>query len=159
MGRRVRCTRGSGWTVLGPHPSGSRYWTVIGDHLQVMPIADRYLRELRFGRSRAELTTKLYAGAVALYLRRCRRTGRDWSTPAADLFRPLLGSGKRPCSLSNGSPTSSKASQSCFTCQRIVSPWQVGVRVSSSQVSEWTSTAICAKDIDTLRHYTLRPWP
>ncbi|MFI6690135.1 tyrosine-type recombinase/integrase, partial [Streptomyces sp. NPDC050485] len=66
-------------------PSGSRYWTVVDDQLQVLPVADRYLRDLRFGRSRAELTTKSYAGAIALYMRWCRRTDRDWSTAAADM--------------------------------------------------------------------------
>jgi integrase len=66
-------------------PSGSRYWTVIDDGLGVVPVADRYLRELRFGRDKAESTTKSYAGGVALFLRWCRRTGRDWRTAAAEL--------------------------------------------------------------------------
>ncbi|WP_203218562.1 hypothetical protein [Saccharopolyspora spinosa] len=61
-------------------PSGSRYWTVIDDGLNVEPVADRFLRELRFGRDRAESTTKAYAGGIALFLRWCVRTGRDWTT-------------------------------------------------------------------------------
>jgi hypothetical protein len=39
---------------------------------------DAYLRHLRFGRDSAELTTKSYAGAIALFLRWCARTGRTW---------------------------------------------------------------------------------
>ena len=66
-------------------PSGSRYWTVLDDQMDAVPVADRFLRELRFGRQRAESTTKSYAVAVALYLRWCRRTGRDWATAAADI--------------------------------------------------------------------------
>ena len=66
-------------------PSGSRYWTVIDDELQVVSVADRWLRHLRFARSRAESTTKAHAGGVALYLRWCARTGRDWRTAAQEL--------------------------------------------------------------------------
>jgi integrase/recombinase XerD len=33
---------------------------------------------------RAELTTKAYAGAVALYLRWYERTGRDWRSGVSD---------------------------------------------------------------------------
>jgi site-specific recombinase XerD len=66
-------------------PSGARYWTVIDDELCVEPVADRFLRELRFGRDRAESTTKAYAGGVALFFRWCERTGRDWTTAAADM--------------------------------------------------------------------------
>ncbi|PKW17626.1 tyrosine-type recombinase/integrase [Saccharopolyspora spinosa] len=66
-------------------PSGGRYWTVLDDELEVVPVADRYLRELRFGRDRAESTTKAYAGGVALFVRWCARTGRDWRTAAADM--------------------------------------------------------------------------
>lgn len=66
-------------------PSGGRYWTVIDDELNVEPVADRFLRELRFGRDRAESTTKAYAGGIALFLQWCLRTGRDWTTAAADM--------------------------------------------------------------------------
>jgi hypothetical protein len=38
-------------------PSGMRYWTVIGEDLLVMSVADAYLRYLRFGRDAAESTT------------------------------------------------------------------------------------------------------
>lgn len=66
-------------------PSGERYWTVLDDQMAVVPEADAFLRHVRFGRAQAELTTKAYAGAVALYLRWCVRTGRVWTTAAADL--------------------------------------------------------------------------
>ncbi len=66
-------------------PSGSRYWTVVDEEFTPEPVADRWLLHLRFGRSRAELTTKAYAEAVALFLAWCRRTDRDWRVAAADL--------------------------------------------------------------------------
>ncbi|MCB8908362.1 MULTISPECIES: site-specific integrase [unclassified Streptomyces] len=66
-------------------PSGQKYWTVLDDDLEVVPVADRWLRNLRFGRDRAELTTKAYAGGVALYLRWCGWTGREWETAGRDL--------------------------------------------------------------------------
>ncbi|WP_409468131.1 hypothetical protein [Streptomyces sp. HC307] len=47
--------------------------------------ADHWLRHLRFGQHRAELTTKAYAGDVALYLSWCKRTSRDWRVAARDL--------------------------------------------------------------------------
>lgn len=59
-------------------PSGVRYWTVLDDELAVVGVADSFLRHVRFGRDGAELTTKAYAGGIALFLRWCRRTGRDW---------------------------------------------------------------------------------
>lgn len=59
-------------------PSGVRYWTVIDEELRVMPVADAYLRHVRFGRDGAESTTKTYAGAVALYLAWCTTSGEDW---------------------------------------------------------------------------------
>ncbi|MGW5223317.1 tyrosine-type recombinase/integrase [Nocardia sp. NPDC004085] len=65
-------------------PSGDRYWTVIDENYEVDLVADRYLRELRFGRDRAESTTKSYAESVSLYLRWCCSTGRDWRTAARD---------------------------------------------------------------------------
>lgn len=59
-------------------PSGSTYYTVVDDDLQVVAAADGFLQHLRLGRDRAESTTKSYAGALALYLTWCQRTGRDW---------------------------------------------------------------------------------
>ncbi|MGH8297065.1 MAG: tyrosine-type recombinase/integrase [Steroidobacteraceae bacterium] len=61
-------------------PSGARYWTVVDDDLAVVTVADAYLRHVRFARDGAELTTKSYAGAIALFLRWCARTGRHWHT-------------------------------------------------------------------------------
>nr|WP_280258854.1 site-specific integrase [Nocardia abscessus] len=66
-------------------PSGVRYWTVIDAEYEVEPVADRYLRELRFGRDRAESTTKSYAESVALFLRWCACSGREWRSAAEDL--------------------------------------------------------------------------
>jgi integrase/recombinase XerD len=66
-------------------PSGERYWTVIDETLAVVPAADRFLREERFGRDKAELTTKAHAGGVALFLCWCQRSGRDWRTAATDI--------------------------------------------------------------------------
>jgi site-specific recombinase XerD len=59
-------------------PSGVRYWTVLDDDLAVVPLADGFLRQLRFGRDGAESTTKSYASSIALFLRWCARTGRTW---------------------------------------------------------------------------------
>lgn len=66
-------------------PSGVRYWTVVDDDLRVVPVADEWLRFLRFGQSRAELTTKAHAGGAALYMRWCLSTGRHWPEAARDL--------------------------------------------------------------------------
>lgn len=65
-------------------PSGARYWTVLDDRMDVQPVADRFLRNARFGRDRAESTTKAYAGSLALYFRWCEHTARDWRTAADD---------------------------------------------------------------------------
>ena len=59
-------------------PSGERYWTVLDDELCVVPDADAFLRHVRFGRDGSELTTRAYAGGIALFLRWCARTGRSW---------------------------------------------------------------------------------
>jgi site-specific recombinase XerD len=66
-------------------PSGAGYWTVLDEELAVVPAADAFLCHLRFGRDGAESTTKAYAGAIALFLRWCSRTGRDWQAGAAQL--------------------------------------------------------------------------
>ena len=59
-------------------PSGQRYWTVLDEDLQVVGVADEFLRHQRFGRDGAESTTKAYAHAIALFLRWCARSGRAW---------------------------------------------------------------------------------
>ena len=59
-------------------PSGARYWTVLDEDLAVVAVADSFLRQVRFGRDGAESTTRAYAGSVALFLRWCARTGREW---------------------------------------------------------------------------------
>ena len=59
-------------------PSGQRYWTVLDEDLQVVGVADEYLRHLRFGRDAAESTTKAYAHSIALFLRWCARSGWSW---------------------------------------------------------------------------------
>jgi integrase/recombinase XerD len=59
-------------------PSGVRYWTVLDEEVGVVADADVFLRHVRFGRDGSELTTRSYAGGIALYLRWCARTGREW---------------------------------------------------------------------------------
>jgi integrase/recombinase XerD len=59
-------------------PSGQCYWTVLDEDLQVVGVADEFLRHQRFGRDGAESTTKAYAHAIALFLRWCGRSGRSW---------------------------------------------------------------------------------
>ncbi|MGH3252000.1 MAG: tyrosine-type recombinase/integrase, partial [Trebonia sp.] len=66
-------------------PSGARYWTVLDGELSVVPFADAFLRHLRFGRDGAESTTRAYAGSIALFLRWCSRTGKDWQAGAEHL--------------------------------------------------------------------------
>ncbi|MFE9846642.1 hypothetical protein [Streptomyces goshikiensis] len=58
---------------------------MIDDDLAVVPAADVFLRHVRFGRDQAELTTRTYAGHIALYLRWCIRTGRHWPVAAEEL--------------------------------------------------------------------------
>lgn len=66
-------------------PSGVRYWTVLDEGLEVIDAADGFLRHVRLGRDGAELTTRAYAGGIALFLRWCARTGRDWRRAAEDM--------------------------------------------------------------------------
>ena len=51
---------------------------MLDEDLQVVGVADEYLRHLRFGRDAAESTTKAYAYSIALFLRWCGRSGRSW---------------------------------------------------------------------------------
>jgi len=66
-------------------PSGVRYWTVLDEDLAVVDEADAFLRHVRFGRDGSELTTRSYAGGLALFLRWCVRTGRHWHDGVAAL--------------------------------------------------------------------------
>jgi integrase/recombinase XerD len=61
-------------------PSGARYWTVLDGDLQVVPAADSFLRQIRFGRDGAESTTRSYAYSIALFLRWCVGSGRTWQS-------------------------------------------------------------------------------
>ena len=65
-------------------PSGARYWTVLDEDLAVVPVADGFLRQVRFGRDGAESTTKSYAHSIALFLRWCaRRAGPGRRAPGS----------------------------------------------------------------------------
>src|SRR6266516_5400794 len=66
-------------------PSGERYWTVLDDELRLVSEADSFLRQIRFGRDGSELTTRSYAGSIALFLRWCGLTGRTWQAGAEHL--------------------------------------------------------------------------
>ncbi len=66
-------------------PSGQRYWTVVDEELQPVPVADSFLRHQRFGRDGAESTTKAYAHSIALFLGWCQTSGRSWQAGAEAL--------------------------------------------------------------------------
>lgn len=71
-------------------PGGRAYWTVVDGGYRVVDAADRFLRDLRFGADRAESTTKLYAGELALFLGWAARSGRDLERAARELSRFVL---------------------------------------------------------------------
>ncbi|MCX5316222.1 tyrosine-type recombinase/integrase [Streptomyces sp. NBC_00154] len=58
---------------------------MVDDELGVVEEADRFLRELRLARGRAETTTKAYAEAVVLFLTWCANSRREWRTAARDM--------------------------------------------------------------------------
>jgi hypothetical protein len=51
---------------------------VLDEDLAVVGEADAFLRHVRFGRDGSELTSRSYAGGIALFLRWCARSGRHW---------------------------------------------------------------------------------
>lgn len=53
-------------------------------------VADRFLFDLRFGRDRAESTSRVYAGELARFLGWCARSGRSLEGGARDLSRFVL---------------------------------------------------------------------
>jgi len=61
------------------------YWTVVDEAWVPVPAADAYLRHLRLGADRAEGTTRVYAGDLALFLGWCATGGRDLLSGARDL--------------------------------------------------------------------------
>jgi integrase/recombinase XerD len=81
-------------------PSGVRYWTVLDEEPAVVPVADSFLRQVRFGRDGAESTTRAYAGGIALFLRWCARSGRTWEAGIGQfgLFMIWLGHAGRAAS-------------------------------------------------------------
>ena len=50
---------------------------MLDGDLAVVPVADGFLRQVRFGRDGAESTTRSYAYSIALFLRWC-----NWARPA-----------------------------------------------------------------------------
>lgn len=84
-------------------PSGVRYWTVLDEELAVVPDADAFLRHLRLGRDCSELTTRSYAGGVALFLGWCASSGRHWHVGVEQLGLFILW--LRHCGPVDGSAT------------------------------------------------------
>ena len=71
-------------------PGGQAYWTVVDGEYRVVDVADRFLRDVRFGADRTESTTKQYAGELALFLGWAARSGRDLQRAAVELSRFVL---------------------------------------------------------------------
>lgn len=71
-------------------PDGRAYWSVVDDGYAKVAVADRFLFDLRFGRDRAESTTRVYAGELAQFLSWCDRTGRSLADGAVDLSHFVL---------------------------------------------------------------------
>ncbi|MCA1681596.1 MAG: tyrosine-type recombinase/integrase [Actinobacteria bacterium] len=71
-------------------PDGRAYWTVVDDGYRKVAVADRFLFDHRFGRDRAESTSRVYAGELASFLSWCSRGGRTLEDGARDLSRFVL---------------------------------------------------------------------
>jgi integrase/recombinase XerD len=71
-------------------PDGRAYWTVVDDLYDKVEVADGFLFDLRFGRDRAESTSRVYAGELAQFLSWCGRGGRGLEDAARDLSRFVL---------------------------------------------------------------------
>ncbi len=61
-----------------------------GEEYVRVAVADQFLFDLRFGRDRAESTTRVYAGELARFLTWCGRTGRSLEDGAQHLSRFVL---------------------------------------------------------------------
>lgn len=71
-------------------PDGRAYWTVVDDEYAKVAVADDFLFDLRFGRDRAESTSRVYAGELAGFVSWCRHSGRSLEDGARDLSRFVL---------------------------------------------------------------------
>lgn len=71
-------------------PDGRGYWSVVDDDYAKIAVADQFLFDLRFGRDRAESTTRVYAGELARFLSWCATTGRSLEDGAQHLSRFML---------------------------------------------------------------------
>jgi len=71
-------------------PDGRAYWTVVDEEYVRVAVADQFLFDLRFGRDRAESTTRVYAGELARFLTWCGRTGRSLEDGTLHLSRFVL---------------------------------------------------------------------
>jgi len=67
------------------------YWSVVDDECyQIVELADRFLQYMRFGRGRAESTTRKYAEAIALYHNFCSARSASWANPDMAAFQMWL---------------------------------------------------------------------
>lgn len=71
-------------------PDGRAYWTVVDASYVKVAVADRFLFDLRFGRDRAESTSRMYAGELARFLSWCGGSGRSLEVGACELSRFVL---------------------------------------------------------------------
>lgn len=71
-------------------PDGRGYWTVVDDAYEKIAVADQFLFDLRFGRDRAESTTRVYGGDLASFLGWCASTGLTLEEGARHLSRFVL---------------------------------------------------------------------
>src|SRR5260221_7772609 len=85
-------------------PSGARYWTVLDEDLVVVPVADGFLRQVRFRRDGAESPTKSYAHSLALFLRWGARTGLTSQAGAGRLGLFMTFLAPHRAALSRGGP-------------------------------------------------------
>ena len=64
-----------------------RHWTVVDDRYERHELADAFSDHMQFGRNRAELTVKAYAGDLAAYLTWAERRGEGLLEAARSLAK------------------------------------------------------------------------
>ena len=63
------------------------YWSVVDDEsYEAVEPVDRFLQYVRFGRGRAESTTRKYAESIALYYNFCSDRSASWADPDITAF-------------------------------------------------------------------------